>query len=312
MDINESDAMRPVSGMLGELTPRGVGEESAVSANVEARYVLEVGAQEVELNDRLGGGVTLDYLGALNCRYCEKSVRKLYGGGYCYDCFVQLARCDLCVVSPERCHFHLGTCREPEWGEAFCMQPHTVYLAQTSDTKIGITRAGRELRRWLDQGAVQALPIISAPSRRAAGAVEAHFKRRLNDRTDWRKLVTGRTSAGDLQALARQLQQALPSFDKLEQDFLPRQEVAELSWLDGGQVQQISYPHISYSPAERLVLSAEQPQIRDNLVGVIGQYLLLSQGVAYMGDYRGVGINVSLGLPHSDAEISASDQLSLF
>ena len=101
-------------------------------------------------------------------------------------------------------------------------------------------------------------------------------------------------------------------FDQLEQDNLSRQEVDQLSWRTDTRVQQIEYPHITFSPAERLTLSAESPQIRDNLMGVVGQYLLLSQGVAYMGDYRGVGINVSLGPPLPAAEISASDQLSLF
>jgi hypothetical protein len=63
-------------------------------------------------------------------------------------------------MSPEKCHFDAGTCREPEWGEANCMVDHFVYLANSSSVKVGITRGTQLPTRWLDQGASQALPIF--------------------------------------------------------------------------------------------------------------------------------------------------------
>ncbi len=118
--------------------------------------------------------------------HCGASTRKSYGDGYCYPCFKTLARCDLCVVSPDRCHYAAGTCREPAWGEAFCMQPHVVYLANSAGAKVGITKPENLPGRWLDQGATQAVVIMRTHSRHQAGCVEAALARHVSDRTDWR------------------------------------------------------------------------------------------------------------------------------
>ena len=300
--------MTAIKGLLGEMTP--IFDPAGLL--LEPRYQLEVGSDKIDLNDYIGHGISLSYQHNLQCVACAKSVRKTYAGGHCYDCFTTLARCDLCVMSPDRCHFHLGTCRQPDWGESFCMQPHSVYLANTSGPKIGITRAGRERRRWLDQGATEALRIASVPTRRAAGVVEAHFKRTLNDRTDWRKLVSGTGVGVDLLELASQLRRDLDSLESIQADILPAQEQAELSWSIDAQLTEIRYPVNQYSPAQRLVLSVQNPFIRDNLQGIIGQYLLLSHGVINLRDYRGCDVMVGLGPAFSAAELDDSDQLSLF
>ena len=61
----------------------------------------------------------------------------------------KLARCDLCILRPELCHYHKGTCREPSWGENNCLSPHIVYLANTSGVKVGITRETQIPTRWM-------------------------------------------------------------------------------------------------------------------------------------------------------------------
>ena len=132
-----------------------------------------------------GQGWTLRWCGGARCRQCRVEITSQRE--YCYHCFTSLARCDLCVMSPDRCHHHEGTCREPEWGDAFCMRPHTVYLALSSVPKVGITRQGRERRRWADQGAYRALPLMQVPSRRLAGVLERACARWVTDRTDWRR-----------------------------------------------------------------------------------------------------------------------------
>ena len=151
----------------------------------ESRLLLG-GAPTLELNTLLGDGLTVDFLGTIRCSHCAALTARSYGDGYCYRCFTTLARCDLCVVSPARCHFHRGTCREPEWGRSFCMQPHHIYLANSSGAKVGITRRGRELGRWLDQGASQGLVVAEADTRHLAGVLEAQIAVMVSDRTNWR------------------------------------------------------------------------------------------------------------------------------
>jgi hypothetical protein len=122
-------------------------------------YVLQLGATPIPLNGLLGQALLITFDGRISCRHCGAATRKSYGDGYCYPCFKTLARCDLCVVSPARCHYAAGTCREPVWGDEFCMQPHLVYLANSAGAKVGITKRENLPRRWLDQGAVQAMVI---------------------------------------------------------------------------------------------------------------------------------------------------------
>ncbi|MGB5589312.1 MAG: DUF2797 domain-containing protein, partial [Gammaproteobacteria bacterium] len=132
-------------------------------------YQLRIAEQELALAPRLGQSFTLRFEGEIRCANCARLTRKSFSQGHCFPCSQRLAACDLCIVRPDRCHFGQGTCREPDWGQTHCMQPHFVYLANTSGLKVGITRAHQGMTRWIDQGASQALPILEASSRHVSG-----------------------------------------------------------------------------------------------------------------------------------------------
>ena len=128
-------------------------------------YNLAIGDKRITLNDLIGHKVRLNFDGVIRCIHCDRTTKKSFNQGYCYPCFRKLAACDSCIMSPEKCHYHLGTCREPEWGEANCMVEHVVYLANSSGLKVGITRATQVPTRWIDQGAVTAIPMLRVASR---------------------------------------------------------------------------------------------------------------------------------------------------
>ncbi len=286
---------------------------------LQPEYVLHNARASVSLNEHLEQGVILRRGAANTCVHCAAQSRRLYPGGYCYTCFSTLAACDLCVVNPARCHFHAGSCRQPEWGQQFCMQPHTVYLAVSSGPKVGITRHGREHERWRDQGASRALRIVRTPSRRAAGIVEDYLRGQLSDRTDWRRLVTGAVTQVDLAALAAQLQRdALPlaqlaaenpAAEMLAQ--LDAEEARAMCWAVDAQPTLLQHPLRAYSPAQRLSLAPGE-EIADNVVGVLGQYLLLSRGVFNLRAHRGMDIDVELVPRISESELPVPPQASLF
>ena len=121
---------------------------SSTDRQVSATLSLHAGDELLHhpLDSELGRQLTLEFSGTVSCVNCGRNSKRSFGSGYCYPCFRKLARCDLCMVSPDRCHHHLGTCREPQWGDEFCMQPHLVYLANTSGLKVGLTREGRRNR----------------------------------------------------------------------------------------------------------------------------------------------------------------------
>lgn len=282
-----------LSGTLRQLTTK-------VALPVQYAFqVVDDKAETVHLavGDCLGSGLRIEFLDRIVCMHCAHETPKSYGGGYCYACFTTLARCDLCVVSPARCHYHAGTCREPQWGESFCMNDHLVYLANTSGLKVGITRAGNENGRWMDQGAVQAMTILRAQTRRDAGLAEELIAKRMSDRTDWRRLVGGDVAPLDLgheKALLREQLGELP---------------AGVSWIEESDLRTFSYPVLRY-PArlERLHLTAGS--VEGNLLGIKGQYLLLSSGVFNVRQHAGYEVRISvLAEPVATA---GGEQLGLF
>lgn len=271
-------------------TLRGSIRKMKASAATPITYVLPLGNDELPLNALLGKTLHLEFAGQISCPGCGQATKKSFGEGFCYRCFITLAQCDLCIVKPELCHFAKGTCREPEWGVTHCMQPHYVYLANASGLKVGITRASQIPTRWLDQGAVQALPVLKVQSRHQAGLVEVALKAHVSDRTDWRKMLKGEPELQDL------LVQRGDLFSRCEQALAQiggGKSIEALSILDQEPVRTFSYPVLQY-PTRVTALNLEKtPRIEGTLLGIKGQYLLLDSGVLNVRKFTGYHVAVS-------------------
>ena len=121
--------------------------------------------KNIAVNSLLGKSLSIHYKQEIHCVACGRKSNKSFNQGHCYPCLIRLASCDKCIMSPEKCHYEQNTCREPQWGLDNCMTDHYVYLANSSGIKVGITRANQIPTRWIDQGAIQALPIFKASQR---------------------------------------------------------------------------------------------------------------------------------------------------
>lgn len=256
----------------------GRGALSKMSTRLEqpVQYSLRLGEQELDLNALLGQGVRLEYLGAIHCSHCGRKTKKSFSQGYCYPCFSKLAQCDTCIMSPERCHYAAGTCREPAWGEQFCMTDHVVYLANSSGAKVGITRATQVPTRWIDQGATQALPIMRVATRQQSGLVEDVLRSQVTDRTNWRAMLKGEAAPLDLTQLAGEIFQACHDGITTLQERFGLQAIQPLSDL---AVVDIAYPVLAY-PAKVASFDLEKtPVVEGTLQGIKGQYLIFDTGV---------------------------------
>ncbi len=253
--------------------------ESDIDALGHVSYFVRHENRKVPLRELIGKTLGLQFTGNVACIACNRKIKKTFNQGYCFPCFQSLAECDQCIVKPELCHFDKGTCRQPEWGLANCMIPHTVYLANTSGLKVGITRNVKT--RWVDQGAIQALPLGIVKRRLDAGIVEVVLKDFMADRTDWRAMLKGQTPLLDLAAEAKKVQ------DKL--DAHPLIEVAKLS-----DVTTLNYPVLNY-PQKIISLNAEKtPDISGQLLGIKGQYLIFDNGVINLRKYTGYEVHWQL------------------
>ncbi|HEY3698333.1 MAG TPA: DUF2797 domain-containing protein [Spongiibacteraceae bacterium] len=259
--------------------------------NAPVAYRLPIGESEIALNELLGKCVRLQFDGAITCLHCARKTKKSFNQGFCYPCFQALAQCDNCIVSPERCHFELGTCREPEWAAQHCMQPHVVYLANSSGIKVGITRGTQIPTRWMDQGAVQALPILGVQTRQQSGLVETMFKQHVADKTNWRAMLKGQVDELDLYAERdRLLALCAPPLAELQQRF----GVQALQLLPAAELVAINYPVLEH-PTKVVSLDLEKtPQIEGRLLGIKGQYLMLDTGVINIRKFGAYHVSFSV------------------
>ena len=268
----------------------GVLRKMQVESGPPVNYLIPVGDGFVSLNQHIGKSLRLEFTGNIYCTECGRKTSKSFAQGFCYPCFKSLASCDMCIMKPETCHYHLGTCREPEWGEAHCMQDHIVYLANSSGLKVGITRGTQIPTRWIDQGATQAIPMFRVGSRLHSGLLEVTIKKQVSDRTDWRKLLKGDADSVDMVALRQQI------FNHAEEDLKQlKLDNPGLEWefLDAAPVS-LSFPVESYPQKISSLNFDKNPLVEGVLQGIKGQYLILDSGVINIRKFAGYEVTVPI------------------
>ncbi|CAB5522520.1 Protein of uncharacterised function (DUF2797) [Pseudomonas putida] len=261
------------------------GSLSKMAVRLEApvvQYAFRLGEEQVPVNPLIGKTLRLEYLGAIHCTHCGKRTKTSFSQGYCYPCMTKLAQCDVCIMAPEKCHYDAGTCREPSWGEQFCMTDHVVYLANSSGIKVGITRATQLPTRWLDQGASQALPILRVATRQQSGLVEDLLRSQVPDRTNWRALLKGDADVLDLPAIREQI------FDACAeglQGLQARFGLQAIHPLADAEVVEMRYPVEAY-PKKIVSFNLDKdPVAEGTLLGIKGQYLIFDTGVINIRKY---------------------------
>ena len=255
-------------------------------------YSFRLSDEEVPMNALIGQRLSLTYEGIIECVNCSRQTKKSFGQGYCYPCFRSLAECDMCIVKPETCHFHEGTCREPDWGQRNCMQEHVVYLANSSGIKVGITRGHQVPTRWIDQGAVAALPVARVASRRISGLVEVAIAAHVSDRTDWRRMLRGDPEPVDLAARRSELlDEAGDALDAIRAEF--GDDVIELQ--EETVPVEIDYPVSEYPGKVVSKTFDKNPVIEGTLTGIKGQYLILDTCVVNIRRHSGYRLAIGHG-----------------
>lgn len=251
-------------------------------------YRLPLGEELLPLAPLLGARMRMRFTGNIFCMHCARKTKKSFSRGYCFPCSQTLAECDLCIMRPHTCHHHLGTCRDETWAAQTCMQPHCVYLANTSGLKVGITRAGNTLTRWIDQGAAQAVVLFEVQSRLHSGLLEHALAKHLSDRTDWRKMLRAPAAHVDLRAAREKLlaecAQELTALQKRNPG---------LAWKCAqDSPREFAYPVLQYPQKVTALNFDKQFEIDSRLLGVKGQYLIFESGVLNVRKFGGYEIEM--------------------
>lgn len=252
------------------------------------QYTLQSDEHIISINDFLNKAIKLEFLGEIHCIQCGRKTKQSFQQGYCFPCMQKINDCNNCMIHPERCLVETGQCDPTNWAHQQCHQEHVVYLANSSGLKVGITRVKNMPSRWIDQGAVQALPIFHTKNRYQAGLIEVALKAFVADKTNWRAMLKGNITHIDLLSEKKSL------LSQAEKNLSPifKKYADEMTEITDKNSLTFDYPVIEY-PQKISTLSFDKtPVIEGVLLGIKGQYILLDSGVLNIRKFGGYSVQI--------------------
>jgi hypothetical protein len=171
------------------------------------------------------------------------------------------------------------------------MVDHIVYLANSSGIKVGITRETQLPTRWIDQGAVQALPIFRVKTRQQSGLVEDLLRQHVADKTNWRTMLKGEILPADLPTMRDTLYERC---DKGLVELEERFGLQSFQRLENVEPVNIEYPVLKHPSKVASHNMDKNPLVEGTLMGIKGQYLILDNGVINIRKYTAYHVEVLL------------------
>lgn len=226
-------------------------------------YQLNLGDEYIHVNKLINKHLRIEFHHQYECIACSKSIKKLFGQGFCYPCFINAPENSPCIVRPELCEAHLNKGRDVEWEIKNHLQEHVVYLAISGGLKVGVTRKTQIPSRWIDQGAEQAVPIATTPNRYLAGIIEVELKNYFSDKTPWQKMLKGPSDA--FWNLEDEREKALSKISEQNAIYFTTQFSPTL----------IQYPVIQYPQKIKSVKLDKESNLEGRILGIKGQYIML-------------------------------------
>lgn len=264
------------------MTYEGVLTKMQTEFSTPIQYYLVFENSFLNLNQLLEKSLEINFVG-YQCLNCGKK-KKIFRQGFCYDCFMSSAAAGDWIMKPELSTAHLDIeDRDLEYEKKVQLQPHIVYLALSSEVKVGVTRKTQVPTRWIDQGAVQALPIVEVPNRYLAGITEVALKEHYADKTNWQKMLRNEIPSVDLIAEKASLK-----------DFIPA-EVQEFYDQSKDELYQLHYPVLEYPSKVNSLNLDKTPNFSGKLKGIKGQYLIFEDGTVFnIRTFEGYVVKISL------------------
>lgn len=250
------------------MTYEGVLTKMQTEFSNPIQYYLVFESSFLSLNQLLGKSMEINFVG-YQCLNCGKK-KKIFRQGFCYDCFMSSAAAGDWIMRPELSTAHLDIeDRNLEYEKRVQLQPHIVYLALSSEIKVGVTRGTQVPTRWIDQGAVQAVSVVEVPNRYLAGITEVALKNHYSDKTNWQKMLKNEVPAVDLLKEKASLKDLIPN------------EVQDYFHVENEDLFEIHYPVANYPTKVTSLNLDKSPNYTGKLAGIKGQYLIFEDGTVF-------------------------------
>ena len=221
----------------------------------------------INVNQLLDKKVAINFLN-YQCLHCGLQ-KRIYRQGFCYNCFFQIPQAADWVIFPERSRAHLDIeDRDLEYEKRAQLQPHIVYLANSSSVKVGVTRKSQLPTRWIDQGAHEAIEIVEVPNRYLAGITENALKAHVSDKTNWRAMLKNEVKDEDLILWRNKLKQ-----------FIPVEAIDY--YLENNGETNLQFPVLKYPMKPKPLNLIKTPFYEGVLKGIKGQYLIFDDDTVF-------------------------------
>jgi len=245
------------------------------------QYYLDMGADFLNMNQLLGKTIEISFE-KYECLNCHNN-RQIYRQGFCKSCFFETPNAGDWIMRPELSTAHLGIeDRDLEYEKQVQLQPHIVYLANSSNVKVGVTRKQQVPTRWIDQGAHEAIEIVEVPNRYLAGITEVALKEHVADKTNWRKMLKNDIEDENLQDWQQKLKRFIP-------------EEAKEYFIENNSETQLNFPVNAYPEKPKSLNLVKEQSYTGTLVGIKGQYLIFEdQTVFNVRANEGLVVNISM------------------
>jgi hypothetical protein len=263
------------------MTYEGVLTKMQTEFSEPIQYYLVFENSFLSLNQLIGKPLELNFIG-YQCLNCGKK-KKIFRQGFCYDCFMSSASAGDWIMKPELSTAHLDIeDRDLDYEKKVQLQPHVVYLALSSEVKVGVTRKTQVPTRWIDQGAIEAIPIVEVPNRYLAGITEVALKNHYADKTNWQKMLKNDVPQVDLIKEKSSLKYLIPK--EVQEFYNPEKE----------DLYKLQYPVLQYPTKVNSLSLDKQPNYSGNLTGIKGQYLIFEDGTVFnVRTFEGYVVKIS-------------------
>ena len=224
-------------------------------------YYIQLENGFINLNQCLEKNLSIKWTSSicLNCKYEKEIFRQ----GYCKSCFFEVPQTAEWVMKPELSQAHLNIeYRDLEYEKKIQLQPHYIYLADTSHLKVGVTRKTQVPYRWIDQGANQTIILLEVPNRYLAGIGELKLKECFSDKTNWRKMLTNENDPVDLMEAYKIGIKNLPL------------DLKDYVRLEKPEIINLKYPVNKYPEKVNSLKLEKEVRYKGKLTGIKGQYLI--------------------------------------
>lgn len=233
----------------------------------EIQYYLDMKTDFLNMNQLLNKEISISFIKyeCLNC-HLEKTV---YRQGFCKSCFFDIPQAADWIMKPELSKAHLDIEeRDLAYEKSVQLRPHIVYLANSSNVKVGVTRKGQVPTRWIDQGAHEAIEIVETPNRYLAGITEVALKEFVADKTNWRKMLKN-----DIEEVS------LIEWREKLKEFIP--EEAKAYFIENNSETHLNFPVKKYPEKPKSLNLVKTPKYTGKLVGIKGQYLIFDDETVF-------------------------------